>query len=265
MSDENQVTPEVTVSVDPMEEAGAELFAALILAQGEFPEIPKDKTVKVKTQKGYTYEFTYATLDQIISSTSKVLSKHGLGTTQNVRYTEVNQETKLVLDTYIIHSSGQYILHTTPVIPPSKSGDEGNTNQAMGSAVTYAQRRGLRTAYVIATDEDDDGNTADGNEHTNTTKDTKSSETKTKKSGRPAAKPVVHRVKTLTDKQGEFLMKAASTANWNAAKLFEAVHKVSGIEKPKSQAMKPDEWKSYICQLTETEAEALQASIEAKE
>jgi hypothetical protein len=66
---------------------GETLAAALVAAQSEMPEIPKDGTGKIrgmskKTGKPYEYDYTYATLPTIFRLTLPVLNKHGLALTQ---------------------------------------------------------------------------------------------------------------------------------------------------------------------------------------
>ena len=71
---------------DQMEIAEQEqLNEALAKAQGEFPPIPREKTVTVKTKTGGSYSFAYAPLDAILSACRPVLAKNGLAITQLAR------------------------------------------------------------------------------------------------------------------------------------------------------------------------------------
>lgn len=134
-----------------------ELSAALVAAQSEFPAIPRTKTVKVKSDKG-SYEFKYAPFEDILRACRPVMTKHGLAYSQG--------ENAGMLETIVMHKSGEWIQHGTKV------NVAGQSAQAYGSGITYARRYGFCAAFGIQADDDDDGNTADGNHvETKTTKD----------------------------------------------------------------------------------------------
>ena len=59
--------------------------------------------------------------------------------------------------TVITHSSGEYIEFDPLFLKADKA-----TAQGMGSAITYARRYSLSSAFGIASDVDDDGNEASG-------------------------------------------------------------------------------------------------------
>ena len=147
--------------------------------------------------------------------------------------------------------------HETPAVyVPAK-----NANQAMGSMTTYAQRRGLRTALVIATDDDEDGNVADGND-AKITKDNPPA-----KRGRPPAKKVVKpepkkvEGETLSKDQIRELLRALSDASWSGQQTFTAVNKVAGITEPETERLTPPQWQEYLSQLNFEQAEKLYALI----
>lgn len=54
----------------------SQLAEALSKFQGSVEAPEKDSTVKVKTQSGSTYEFSYATLDSVTKSVKKPLSEN---------------------------------------------------------------------------------------------------------------------------------------------------------------------------------------------
>lgn len=133
------------------------LVAALAKAQGAFPEIPKDKTVRVKPRSGaQEYEFKYATLGNIIKAIKKPLSDNGIAYTQVLSFD--NQDRLYYLETQIMFGP-QWISSKVPLIIGSDSG-----NQQLGSALTYMRRYCLSAIVGVVADEDDDGNLADGNE-----------------------------------------------------------------------------------------------------
>lgn len=133
-----------------------ELAAALAKAQGDFPDIPRNRTVKVRLRdnKG-EYEFKYATLDAILTAVRKPLSANGLSITCYM----ANDDKGEVCTTRLFHASGQWMECSFPLIV-----DGGADAQRWGSALTYAKRNGIAALLAIHADEDDDGNHACGNE-----------------------------------------------------------------------------------------------------
>ena len=133
------------MSDNPMQsEPIDKLAAALAKAQSEFKPIKKDKTAKVRSEKG-SYEYHYADLSAVFDSVREALAKNGLAVTQR---TIVNGG--LTLETRLLHSAGQWIAATYPL--PS-----GGRAQEMGSALTYAKRYSLSSMLGIAAEDDDDG------------------------------------------------------------------------------------------------------------
>lgn len=134
----------------------AQLVEALALAQGEFPIIPRDRTVTVtprKRQDGYqppSYSFSYAPLDTILGCVRPALSKHGLSLVQGI----VAEGDAEFLRTQLFHKSGEWISNDQPLF--EGSGD--NKSQAYAAGLTYARRYGVTTLLCVAADEDDDGN-----------------------------------------------------------------------------------------------------------
>lgn len=128
-----------------------ELATALGKAQEAFPDIPKDKTVKVKTKGGVEYQYKYAELSSIVSATRPCLAKNSLSFLQGI----VESEKGLICRTRLMHSSGQWVETETPVITDAAD------MQAMAAAFTYSRRYGLTAILGIATEDDTDGNGAD--------------------------------------------------------------------------------------------------------
>lgn len=138
----------------------SELAKALVQAQSEFPTIGRSKDVKVQTKTGGSYTFSYAPLDEIISAVRPVLTKHGLAVSQLL----ANVSGQPALKTVLMHEGGEILQESCP-LPMNGS----LSAQEFGSLVTYFRRYALVTVLGIATEEDDDGNTASGN--TSTQKD----------------------------------------------------------------------------------------------
>jgi predicted RecA/RadA family phage recombinase len=121
-----------------------ELFAALVKAQAEMGNAPKDG-------KNPHFKNNYATLQSVIDTVRPVLSRHGLTFTQNFCETDMGS---VAIETVIIHESGQRMGTGIFRVPTTKQDAQG-----YGSALTYCKRYSLQTAFGIAS-EDDDGNAA---------------------------------------------------------------------------------------------------------
>jgi hypothetical protein len=126
------------------------LYAALATARANFPPIPRDRTVTVKTKSGGSYSFAYAPLDTILACVTPPLSEQGIALTQDIR------DNRIVT----ILSRGTEQIALAPVPTGIR---ESMSPQEIGSCLTYAQRYSLKVALVLATEEDDDGNGASGN------------------------------------------------------------------------------------------------------
>ena len=117
---------------------------ALLLAQGEFPEIPKDKENKHYNQR-------YASLDSIVSTTRPALVKHGL--LCNHRLEDTSDGLRVTAVLRHIASQGELINSLTCVCPRTNP-------QTLGSMITYLRRYTISSLLGITPDEDDDGHAA---------------------------------------------------------------------------------------------------------
>jgi len=133
----------------------AELVSALAMAQSEIKAPERNRTVKVspRDQSKTSYSFKYATLDHIIDIIRGPLTSNGLWFTQIMK----DDQGTYILDTRLMHSSGQWLACQVPLIV------EGGSNQQFGSALTFMRRYSLTSLLGIAAEEDDDANVADGN------------------------------------------------------------------------------------------------------
>lgn len=131
------------------------LAEALAKAQAVIKPPAKNKKVRVTSNKG-SYEFWYSTLDALVDSVRIPFSSNGLSFSQGV----ARVDNSLVLVTMLMHSSGEWISNTVPL-------DVQNPGmQPLGSAISYARRYGLGDIAGVVAEEDDDGNSADGNKMT---------------------------------------------------------------------------------------------------
>lgn len=132
----------------------ANLAKALSKAQGEFTPVPKSRTVKVRTQNG-SYDFAYAPLDEILAMALPILSRHDLALSHIMAPQEKGP---LLLVTKLMHGgTGEVLDSAFPLLT------QGTGPQAMGSAITYAKRYSVTALLGISSDDDDDGNAAQGN------------------------------------------------------------------------------------------------------
>lgn len=134
-------------------EAIGKLTEALAKAQAVMTSPSRNREVTVATKSGGSYKFKYATLDHILESVRKPLTDNGLWFTQTL----ANGDGKYRLVTTLMHTSGEWVESEQPLFLTDQS------NQAFGSALTYAKRYALAGMLGIAADEDDDANHADGN------------------------------------------------------------------------------------------------------
>jgi hypothetical protein len=137
----------------------AKLQGALAKAQGEFPVIPKDSEVEVKSKEGkLLYKYKYADLTTIISCTRPAMSAAGLSFTQGV--------VPGGFVTTIMHESGEQ-LRTGFV--PCEVPKNADMKQVAG-LITYVKRISLTAALGVSADEDVDAGPIEGNQGNSTSK-----------------------------------------------------------------------------------------------
>jgi hypothetical protein len=137
----------------------APLFEALAKAQAEFQPITKNRQVKVRPRKrddGYQppeYTFDYATLDEVQDKTRPALNKYGLSMMQPFFDDDTGHR---CLRTILAHSAGSRI-EVDVAMPQTRD------IQDTGKAITYIKRYQWAAMLGVNSEEDDDGNAADGN------------------------------------------------------------------------------------------------------
>lgn len=136
-----------------------ELVGALAKARPNFGEIKRTKVVTVRPRDKTPYTFAYAPLENIVSAVTGPLAQEGLILSQAT--VESPSSGARFLRTTLYHASGQAMWIDVPLVLPDAYGMQG-----YGSALTYAARYGVGRLLCLATEEDDDGNSADGNEAT---------------------------------------------------------------------------------------------------
>jgi hypothetical protein len=176
----------------------AEISKALSSAQAALGNPPRTKTVAVVSKSGARYTFKYAPLESILDFIRKPMADNGLSMVQAIGTEMEGTIRQLSLTTRLCHSSGEWMESVIPILL------DGGGAQAMGSAITYARRYALTALLNLATEDDDDGNAADGNQAT-----VQAPVKSTAKPVAAAAKPVAHGV--------EFYAKAIELATTVAA------------------------------------------------
>ncbi len=122
----------------------SKLFAALVAAQAEMRNPPKDSV-------NPHFKSRFADLATVLDTVKPVLAKHRLGVVQLPCEVE---GVGPALSTMLIHESGEYV-RSTIALRPGKLDPQG-----IGAALTYARRYGLQAVLGITADDDDDGNHA---------------------------------------------------------------------------------------------------------
>ena len=121
----------------------SKLIQALIKAQGEMGRAKKD------TDNAF-FKSKYADLASVMDAIDQVIKLHDLAYFQKFH----DHEGGIAIETIILHSSGEKLSNGILRVPAVKQDAQG-----YGSAITYARRYSLQTAFGIAP-EDDDGNAA---------------------------------------------------------------------------------------------------------
>jgi hypothetical protein len=124
-------------------ETTAAIFGALLKAQGELKNPPKDSV-------NPHYKSRYADLATVREAVLPAFLRHGLAVVQCP--CELGADPALT--TLLIHESGEWV-ETTIRLRPAKADPQG-----VGSALTYARRYALQSVAGVAAEDDDDGNAA---------------------------------------------------------------------------------------------------------
>ena len=133
----------------------SESIADLVKALASF-----QKEVKQPQKNGFNPHFKkkYVTLDDTIKAINETAQKHGLAYIQ----TPINDDNGIGVVTIILHESGQYIEFPSFTLPLDKK-----TAQGAGSALTYARRYSISSAFGLVSEDDDDANAASGSANKN--------------------------------------------------------------------------------------------------
>jgi hypothetical protein len=120
-----------------------QIASALVKAQREFGPA-------LKTSRNPHFKSTYADLSAVVEAVIDGLNNNGIALIQQTH----ECESGVIVETLLIHESGEQISGGRLHVPASKQDAQG-----YGSALTYARRYSLMATTGIAP-EDDDGNAA---------------------------------------------------------------------------------------------------------
>lgn len=153
------VAPELPVVkeiMDPIRTSPsiAKLAEALSKAQGVIKSPKKDKTAVVKMKSGGEYRYNYSDLADLLEAIRQPFAANGLVMVQVPFKTP---DYNIGIATRIMHSSGEWI-EGTLVMPVTDA-----SPQALGSVITYGRRYSAGPMAGVASEDDDDGNAATGN------------------------------------------------------------------------------------------------------
>jgi hypothetical protein len=101
----------------------------------------------LKSAENPYFKSRYADLTIVIDSVKEPLNNNGITFIQAV---DENGEGRPVIDTILLHESGQYLSTRTPVFC-----NKPNDPQAFGSGVTYSKRYALQAILGLPTEDDD--------------------------------------------------------------------------------------------------------------
>lgn len=124
--------------------AQAKTFAgSLVAALNELEGVTKDKV-------NPHFKSKYADLSSVLDTVRPVFARHGMAVTQET----TPSEDGVIVETVVLHTSGDERRFGKLYVPANKRDAQG-----AGSALTYARRYSLMTAFGVPA-EDDDGNAA---------------------------------------------------------------------------------------------------------
>lgn len=124
----------------------ANLAAALVAAQAEFPVVPFNATNPFLHNK-------YADLGSVIATAKATLVKYGLAVSQ---LPSSQDSGSIGIDTILMHTSGEYIKST--IYLPLEQEKGLKSAQVAGSVFSYLRRYALSAVLGLYADEDTDGN-----------------------------------------------------------------------------------------------------------
>lgn len=130
------------------------LYAALAAAQAEFTPIKKNRTAKIKTTKGYSYDIRYADLEEINNATRAALTKHGLALIQPIQTQAGEKNLDTFIDTMLVHKDGGTLVSRLAI----RGAREFNDQKEFAAEVSYMRRYAVTAILNLAADDDAEQN-----------------------------------------------------------------------------------------------------------
>jgi len=129
------------------------IYSALVEFRKNLKQPEKNKIVAVPNK----YDFYYADLSGVLAAIEEPMQAAGLSFFQTIEDD--------CLKTVITHTSGELVVSSVPVNFGNKTVKSGDgfvqiplTTQERGAVITYARRYSLCAAFVLAAEDDTDGN-----------------------------------------------------------------------------------------------------------
>ena len=212
-----------------------ELATALAKAQGEFSAVPKSSVNPFFKSK-------YAPLPEVMAAAVPILSKNGLSISQ---FIGVDQDGRDLLTTYLMHTSGQYIVQDMRLHL-----GKDDTSQALGSSVTYARRYQILAVCGMVQDEDDDGNASTQASMQSAVRPMPKAtaptlgESVAKAAGKPPVKPQGN---LATEKMTRMIWAIShKSLNWDDLQQYEAIESIINRKVESLESLTFDEAKAVI-------------------
>lgn len=130
-------------------ESIAELSKALAKFQAEVKQPLKDKNNPFFKSK-------YVPLENVVEAITQEAPNHGLSF---VQWALNDEQGRVGVATMLMHESGEWIEFDSVHMKADKE-----TAQGAGALITYLKRYSLSAVFGITSDQDDDGNSASGNQ-----------------------------------------------------------------------------------------------------
>jgi len=125
--------------------AEQEFHRALAEFQESCPPVQKSSTAKITTNGGGGYSFTYADLEEIISTVRPHLSRNGFSFT----FDSSVEASKLLTCTCTLHHAHGHSMSSKFTLP-IENGSGASDQQKTGGALTYAKRQCLISVLGLA-------------------------------------------------------------------------------------------------------------------
>ncbi len=142
--------PRGLIDPGPITDTISALYRALAKAQGEFPDIPKNRTANIRPREGNAWSFKYSDLADLIKATRPGLAKNGLG------FYQFPINDWKVVETVIFHESGATINELYPV-KHRESGSKMHPGQDFAISWALARRYALSAMLGVAAEETIEG------------------------------------------------------------------------------------------------------------